>query len=289
MKKIIFLLFVFFQTINIFAQRNELGIFLGTSYYTGDLNPGGQFFLPKPALGFLYRYNINPRFAYKLNVYYGTVQGADSLSAANKDRNLSFKSPVLELSNQIELNFIKYVPGNPDYAFTPYIFTGFTVFYFDPMAKYQGKWQSLEPLGTEGQGTSAYPARHKYSRTNFAIPFGAGLKYNLSRGVTIGLEWGLRKTFTDYLDDVSTTYADPLVLSRENTPLAAALGDRSISGNIDAKNNTGLQRGNSGTKDWYSFAGIFITFKLKNKADMCPIYKQNFNYKVAKLYPKFNY
>jgi hypothetical protein len=284
MKRYLFLIIVFINSLNLFCQRNELGVFLGGSYYLGDLNPGKQFLLPHPAFGFLYRYNFNPRFAYKLNVFYGTVSGADSVSKANVQRNLSFKSSVLEMSNEIELNFISFVPGNLNYIFTPYIFGGITIFYFDPMAKYNGHWYSLEPLGTEGQGTSEYPGSNKYSRTGVAFPFGVGVKFNLSRYICIGLEWGLRKTFTDYLDDVSTTYADPNVVSKENGPVAAALADRSIIENGQVRNDAGLQRGNSKTKDWYSFAGLIVTFKIKNQKTVCPIYQQHYNYKSAKLY-----
>ena len=150
------------------------------------------------------------------------------------------------------------------------------------MAKYENHWYALEPLGTEGQGTSANPGKNKYSRAGTAFPFGVGMKYNLNKNIILGLEWGMRKTFTDYLDDVSSTYADPIVLFRENGSLAAALGDRSLS--KDTQSHIGLQRGNSRNKDWYSFAGLIITVKLHNKAETCPIYKPHYNYKREKLY-----
>jgi hypothetical protein len=243
-----------------------------------------MFLQSKPAFGFFYRYNLSPRFAYKLNGYYGTVMAADSISKANVERNLSFKSTIFEISNQIELNFMAYAPGNLDYRFTPYIFSGISLFYFDPMAKYDGKWYALEPLGTEGQATSAFPNSKKYSRTSFAIPFGIGFKYNITYYLTLGLEWGIRKAFTDYLDDVSTTYADPYVLGSENGQLSAVLADRSKAADGEAVNNTGLQRGNSKTKDWYSFAGITLSVKIKNKSKTCPYYTEHFNYKMSKFY-----
>lgn len=302
MKRFLFLIIILFQTLNIFCQRNELGVFLGGSYYLGDLNPKKQFLLTHPALGFLYRYNFNPRFAYKLNLFYGTVSGADSISKANVQRNLSFKSSIVELSNEIELNFIEFIPGNMNYHFTPYIFGGFTVFYFDPKAKYtgpseltingisydmssyEGKWYSLEPLGTEGQGSSEYPGKNKYSTVSVAFPFGIGAKYNLSKNICIGVEWGMRKTATDYLDDVGGTYANPTILAEENGPLAAYFSDRSKVAKGQVRNNAGLQRGNSNSVDWYSFAGFIITFKIRNKKTTCPIYQQHFNYKSAKLW-----
>ena len=204
LKNIIITIFVLLLFNKSYSQRNEIGGFVGVSYYLGDLNPSIQFLLPHPAVSFLYRYNFNPRFAYKLFIAYATVSGSDAASHFDVERNLSFKSPIAELSNQIELNFMKYVPGNLNYPFSPYIFTGFSVFYFNPMAEYNGKWYSLKPLGTEGQGTTAYPGSHKYPLVSTALPFGVGFKLNLSKAVGIGLEWGMRKTSTDYIDDVGS-------------------------------------------------------------------------------------
>lgn len=275
MKKGILIVFAFFHFISLYAQRNEIGLFLGTSYYLGDLNPSKQFFLAKPAGGLIYRYVFDRRWAIKMSGLYGTVYGDDSKAKFNTVRNLSFKSPIFEISSQLELNFLPYATGNTEKEyFTPYIFGGISVFSFNPKAKYNGTWYNLQPLGTEGQGTSVY-GTSPYSLTKISFPFGLGFKYSVGKNVCIGAEWGLRKTTTDYLDDVSTTYADPVILSAENTPIAAVLADRS-----GTANNTGLQRGNSGTKDWYSFAGAFVTFKFKaggNKS--CPAYNKHYKFR----------
>ena len=99
---------------------------------------------------------------------------------------------------------------------------------------------------------------------------GLGIKYSIGKYVGIGAEWGLRKTTTDYLDDVSSTYADPTVLAAEHGQISALLANRSLNQNND---NVGKQRGNSSTKDWYSFAGAFIVFKIKNKGEKsCPAF-----------------
>jgi hypothetical protein len=128
------------------------------------------------------------------------------------------------------------------------------------MAYYLGRWYALQPIGTEGQGTT-FAGGKRYSLTQFCIPFGAGLKVNIAKRASLALEWGLRKTFTDYMDDVSGKYVDPFLLASERGPVAAALSDRSLV--KEGGNNTGRQRGNAYTKDWYSFAGIIFTFKLK--------------------------
>lgn len=270
--------------LNVSAQRNEIGVFLGTSYYLGDLNPSKHFLLTKPAGGIVYRYVFNPRWAIKMNGLYGTVAGDDAVSKFNEQRNLSFKSGLFEMSTQLELNFLPYVTGNKeeDY-FSPYIFGGISVFSFNPKAEYAGTWYELKQLGTEGQGTSEYSSiRKPYSLTNVSFPFGLGFKYSIGKSICIGAEWGLRKTVTDYLDDVSTTYADPLILSAENGPMSATLADRSG----ENVNNTGLQRGNSGTKDWYAFTGAFITVKFKaGKDNSCPGVS-NKHYKFKEYFKK---
>jgi opacity protein-like surface antigen len=266
MKKFLIIIAIIFSFLSLQAQRNEIGLLVGTTYYLGDLNPSKQFFLTKPAGGLLYRYIFNSRWALKLDGIYGNVEGDDAKSKTNEKRNLSFKSPIFEFSSQLELNFLPYVTGNKkrDY-FTPYIFGGIGVFSYKPRANYNGTWYNLQPLGTEGQGTSA--GGRQYSLVKVAFPFGLGVKYSVGNSICVGLEWGLRKTTTDYLDDVSTTYADPLVLS-ENGPMAQYLADRSSS-----PNEAGVQRGNAKTKDWYSFAGIFITIKFKAlKDEKCPAY-----------------
>ena len=269
-----FQIFLLLLSFNAFSQRVEFGPFGGGSYYIGDLNPKKHFLSTLPAYGGLYRYNFNPRFAFKGDVFYGSIEGDDAKSGFNPQRNLSFQSKVLEFSTQFEFNFFPYVTGNLNYPVSPYVFLGIALFHFDPKASYNGQLYELQPLGTEGQGTTAYPNRKPYSLMSFSIPFGVGLKFNLMRGVGMGFEYGLRRTFTDYLDDVSTTYASPDVLSSEKGPISAALADRSTNG-VD---HTGLQRGNSKNKDWYAFAGIFITFRLKFSHQSCPAYNKKRNY-----------
>lgn len=281
MKKTLFILIVILMTPSLWAQRSEVGIMLGTSYYLGDLNYGAHFGLTQPAGGLLYRYNLNPRWAFKMNAFYGQIMGDDASKVGeNPSRNLSFKSGVLDIGAQMELNFFRYFTGSQKSYFSPYIFGGIAIFSFNPKAEYNGEWYELQPLGTEGQGTTSYPDRKTYALTNVSFPFGIGLKYSLSKSICIGAEWGMRKTFTDYMDDVSTTYADPDVLMAENTEMAAILGDRSIQISGEPPIEPGMQRGNSKNKDWYSFAGVFITMKIKSKkSSSCFDFQSRHNYK----------
>ena len=96
-----------------------------------------------------------------------------------------------------------------------------------------------------------------------------GVKINVAKNLSLGLEWGMRKTFTDYLDDVSTRYYDPRQLEEYKGTLAVAMADQSKG--VDAgTNNIGRQRGNPTTKDWYSFAGAVLSIRLKGKREQCP-------------------
>ncbi len=269
MRKSFVLVLIILLTSQAFSQKSEFGLFLGGSYYLGDLNPQLHFALTKPAVGIIYRYNFNPRVTLKINALYGNVVGDDLKTKTNANRNLSFKSPIIELSPNVEINFLPFTLGNSKTPFTTYVFGGLALFRFDPQANYNGNYYHLQPLGTEGQRTSVYNKK-PYSLISVSIPFGIGFKKNIGKHVSFGIEWGLRKTFTDYIDDVSTQYVDPSVLSSENRPISAILADRSSN-----RNNIGMQRGNSYTKDWYSFAGMIITFKINAKKKCnCPAYRE---------------
>ncbi len=273
MKKIVFLFFILFLSLTGFSQRSEIGFMLGTSYYQGELNGNNFFVAPQPAGGLLYRYAINPRWAFKMSAYYGTIAGDDANTGGDDVRNLSFQSFILDVSPQIEWNFSKYATGSR-YPFSPYAFVGVSLFFFNPKAEYGGDWYDLQPLGTEGQGTTSYPDRSPYSLSQIAIPFGLGLKMSISKNTSFGIEIGIRKTFTDYLDDVSTTYADTSVLHAENTEISKLLADRSGRWFME-----GAERGDEKDKDWYTFVGVTFTFKLTGKDKNCPAYDSGSNFR----------
>jgi hypothetical protein len=257
------------------GQSTEIGIFLGGASYKGEINPSlftGR--LLKPAVGALYRKNFNNHWAYRLGVNYGTVAGDDALSEDEyqQRRNLSFRTHILEGHLNFEFNFFKYQIANPQTRFTPFVFAGLAFYRFNPQAQLGDEWYDLQPLGTEGQGTSAYPDREKYRRFQFALPIGGGIKFRLARRFGMTVEAGARKAYTDYLDDVSTTYADKTVLLTENGEAAMLLSDRSTDG--QALNNTDRQRGNASDNDWYLFGGVTFNFVLSRKyGDNCTPFK----------------
>jgi hypothetical protein len=266
---------VVLYTSTAFSQRNlEVGGFLGCSFYLGELNPTGFFNqFTRVAGGLVLRYTLNNRLAVRGNLFIGQVTADDSQSpsASQRERNLDFKSPIDELSGQVEFNFLEYELGDPKHSFTPYIFAGVGVFKMNPQALVGNEWVALQPLGTEGQGTSDNSTR-PYSLIQPSIPFGIGVKANFSKTICISIEWGMRKTFTGYIDDVSGTYANPAVLLANrgvNGALAVELADRSLT--ADKAADVGEQRGD-GKDDWYSFAGIILSFRLHTHSKPCASY-----------------
>jgi hypothetical protein len=269
--------FILLSVISGFGQRtktsNEIGLFLGGCYYIGDLNPNGHFNqFTKPALGLVFRHNFNPRFAWRANAIYGHYEAHDSYSksAWQRQRNLSVRSQIIEVSVQGEFNFQNFELGSDKSKLSPYIFMGLGAFYFNPQGEYEGEWDDLRPLCTEGQGLAGGSSKNKYRRLQISVPFGVGVKTMFSKGIGIGFEWGMRKTFTDYLDDVSKRYYDPQALLIANGKEAAYMSDPSI-GTDPLYTNVGKERGNRTTKDWYNFFGIVLTIKINKGADLCPV------------------
>ena len=270
----IFLLsFIFQAKSQVYKKYSELGLYGGVSYYLGDLNPGKQFFMVRPAVGLVFRFNPNRRFTWQLHGIYSSVQAYDSL--ANNDfqlnRNLSFRSRIIEVAGSLQFNFFDYEIGNNETPATPYIFAGLALFSFNPTAEMNGDWVDLLPLGTEGQGSGLKSAPSPYSLLGLSIPFGMGFKFHAMGRLGVSIEWGMRKTFTDYLDDVSTSYVQQDVLYANKGLDAALFADRSKVNPGDS--NVNRQRGNPTTNDWYSFAGVTLTYKLSSGKSVCAAYK----------------
>ena len=238
----------------------EIGLLLGGMNYIGDLNSQSVLGRVNPAGSFIFRYDFHSRWAVQAGFAYGHIEGGNPDAVAM--RNLSFRSRVIEGTLTVQFNFAPYQKGTYAQRFTPYMFAGIGVFGFNPKAQYNGQWYELQPLCTEGQGLLQYPDRTPYSLIQVSIPFGLGIKCRVGKYFTVGAEYGFRKTWTDYLDDVSTTYVEPELLTANTEAMAANLSDRS--GEYEACHTyaPGTQRGDDSLNDWYSFFGISITVKL---------------------------
>jgi hypothetical protein len=248
-----------------YTHQGEFGITVGAAHYFGDLNTRAGFNRPKPALGLFFRKQFGNYIGARLSGHYAQLGYSDrySKNEYQRTRNLSFNTNIWEIALQGDFNFFKFVPNDERYFFTPYLTLGVGAFSYDPYAYINDKKEFLRPLGTEGQ-TIGYNGRKPYGTVALCVPFGAGIKYNLTEKVNISFEVAHRYTFTDYLDDVSTTFigADKFPATG-NGPTAALLQDRSYE--IDPNNVIGVegrQRGWSKQKDQYIIVelGVSINF-----------------------------
>lgn len=238
-----------------FRQR-EIGFFGGASYYLGDINPRRHFMANHPAFGAYFRYTTNYRYAWRFGVNYGRVSAADAASgeADQIERGASFQSPVYEGHALAEFNFVEYRIGHDRHRFTMFVFAGLGVSYTSPVSDIGRGY-------AEGQGAMVENGRGRYSKYQMCVPFGVGIKFNVGEKTGIGFEWGPRKLFTDYLDDVSGTYNE------------AAIGLHPGTGEtVSYSRAAGNMRGNPNTRDWYFFYGVTLTFKLKDSKRPCHAY-----------------
>ncbi|HEY0432732.1 MAG TPA: DUF6089 family protein [Chitinophagaceae bacterium] len=251
------------------VQEGEFGVGIGAGHYFGDLNTRSRLNRPKIAAGIFFRKNFGNYIAARIAANYAQLGYSDIYNTQNEymhDRNLSFNSNVWELSLRGDFNFFRFLPGDPEFNFTPYVSLGVGVFSYDPYAYLQGQKYYLRPLGTEGQGSPLYPDRKPYGSMAVSFPIGVGFKYAINSHYNIGIEITHRFTTTDYLDDVSKTYVDPAVfppLPDGSPSPAALLSDRSyeLGTPIGIK---GRQRGIETTKDQFVTALIYFTFNLQS-------------------------
>jgi len=270
---------VFFVAISIFTtnihaqepvvQEGEFGIGVGAGHYFGDLNTRAKLNRPKIAAGIFFRKNFGNYIAARIVANYAQLGYSDIYNTHNEfmlTRNLSFNTNVWELSLRGDFNFFRFLPGDPEFNFTPYVSLGVGVFSYDPYAYLQGQKYFLRPLGTEGQGSSLYPDRKPYSSMAICFPIGVGIKYAFNERFNIGLEITHRFTTTDYLDDVSKIYVDPAVfppLPDGSPSPGLLLSDRSyeLGTPIGIK---GRQRGVETNKDQFITAMIYFSFNLQS-------------------------
>jgi hypothetical protein len=282
-------------------SRVEVGINIGPSFFLGDLggNQGkGTPFLKDLNLSltrvmkgaFLAVYP-NDWLGVRVAAQIGKLEDQDKIIDTKgmdelwrKQRNLDFKSNISEVYIAAEVfPLMLFNKNHDDYKpkLRPYGVIGIGVFHFNPkgsLTDVNGNktWYDLKPLHTEGEGFTEYPKRKVYSLSQLNIPMGIGMKYFISERVNISLEVLHRKTFTDYVDDVSTEYINPDLfdkyLSPQNAAIARQINDKVIG--IVTPGVTRLapgdQRGDPYQNDAYFT--IFIKFGVRIGAIFDNIY-----------------
>ncbi|NUM49833.1 MAG: hypothetical protein HUU48_01840 [Flavobacteriales bacterium] len=261
-----------------FSQtKKEKGTYflsVGASNFLGDLGGANQIgtnglkdlelVLTRPAISGGYRYFLSNSNIIKGGLTYLRVNGDDKLTTEyfRNFRNLKFRSPILELSAIYEfylltessghLYKLKKAKGKKAQSWNIYVFGGIAGFWYNPKGPLNGRWYALRKFQTEGV---------RYSSINIAIPFGMGVKKTISRKIAFHFEINMRKTFTDYIDDVSTVYYDYNSMLAEKGPIAAYFSDPGGHGK-SYQTATGLQRGDPKDKDAYMTIQFGISYKI---------------------------
>ena len=200
----------------VFMPYTDAGFFAGGAYYLGDVNTRRQFYSPGLAFGATVKHNFTEHHSLRVAAFWGQLQG-DDLDFANEyqqSRAHSFETTLLDVNVGHEFNFMPYITYRRLTMHSTYMFA--SVGYSIVMSSSTGM-----------------------AANHFTIPFGIGYKYRFNERVTTGLEWGMRKTFTD---------------------------------SIDGLLNPGLEDAYAAThnNDWYSFFGAYITFRVFEKNFKCP-------------------
>ncbi|GAA4331432.1 DUF6089 family protein [Flaviaesturariibacter amylovorans] len=247
-----------------FAQsRFQVGLFGGVSQYQGDLQSStfqGRF--ANAALGGTLSYSLTPRLALRGGLTSSALEASDRYNTKEelRSRNLSFATGLVDASLVGEYSFFNI----EDTRWSPYVFAGVGLFRVKPYTYDSSgqKWY-LMPLGTEGQGLDQYPGRKAYHYTQLSIPFGGGVRFAFNDTWTLGLELSIRKTFTDYIDDVSSTYAAREDLLATRGPKAVELAFRQ--GEVDPTAQypeKGAMRGQEKRKDLFYFTGLHLQYRF---------------------------
>ncbi len=262
-KKLSLVVLVLVNAFILNAQDFRINLFGGMANYSGDLQEKSLTFQQsRYAFGLWGSYDYSDKLMLRAGVHYAEINAADRFQSdqLRKLRNLSFATNILEFHAAGEYHFL----GMSDRVFSPYLMGGLAVFHTNPYVSTTTGKIYLKPLSTEGQGLVGFPDRKEYKLTQLAIPFGAGVRMTLTDRIDVGAEFGYRKTFTDYIDDVSGSYVDEAALLSQRGPLAVQLAFRTpeLPDHVfDPYPVANSQRGGK-SKDNYYFFGVTLTYRI---------------------------
>ncbi len=248
----------------------SVGVSGGSTNYLGDLDDDFTFRFTKAGVGADVKYRLNPFMSFRMGFFHGWARAADSVSGsfARNRRNLHFRTQISEVNAVVVFDFVpndRRFNYRPKYV--PYVFGGVSIFRFNPEAQLGGQWIPLQPLGTEGQQTGLPQYPEPYSLVQLAVPMGAGVRFALTDLIDLEVETGFRKTFTDYLDDVSGEYVqanDRIAMSSTALNLMDRI-DRSVYPErefpLGALEVNGI-RGDNTQTDWYIYTCVRLNLIL---------------------------
>lgn len=256
MKKLLLLFFL--SPLLLFAQNFHFSARLGLAGYQGDLKAKSVSVSQSSFLGSIgARYDLSEHITARSYLTLTSLKADDKKGTASmRRRNLNFQTKLFEWEVSAQYNLFSL----NDRWWTPYAYAGIGLYRFNPFTKdTSGNKHFLRPLSTEGQGF--VPGIREYKRTQFHIPFGIGAEYSLNEDMRLGIEFGYRKVFTDYLDDVSMNYVDRAALLNARGQTAVDLAWRGYEINGAPYPAGGLTRGNDKNKDGYYYVAITYTIR----------------------------
>ncbi len=243
------------------AQTVRLNFMAGMSNYYGEIQTKKVTFdQSNPVIAFGATLDLTKKLLLRTDVSFTKLQGDDK-RGIYPSRNLNFKTSLSEGTLLLEYNLFDLY----ERKLTPYVFSGVGLFHFNSYTSDSlNRKVYLKPLSTEGQGFPEYPDRKVYKSTQLNVPIGGGLKYAISDDVQFGFEYGLRILFTDYLDDVSKKFVDPIILRNRAGQLAVDLSYRSDELKNGSKSypRTGSLRGSSRVNDLYYYGLARLSIRM---------------------------
>lgn len=273
--KVLGVFLIISQSVSGQLETSYLSLHGGGYYYLGDLAPLASVFSVSaynPALAVSYGSAWHEYYNVELRLGWGRLSGddAEAKSKGRQSRNLSFVSSLYELGVLADVSINQWLSGLDKYGLRLYYSTGVNLFHFNPKTTYQGMLVALQPLGTEGQGSSELNSAEKYSLTQISIPFGISVEFDLNTRFFMGFEIMPRWTFTDHLDDVSGAYMPYDQLAEANGELAAILSDRSgeLLNGTNIPKPAGALRGDPNDNDWYLYVGLNLSYRLGEITEM---------------------
>jgi len=255
-------------SLNLHGQAYHAQIHFGGFYYQGDLSPDPidlSFGPGNICWGVSSGINVTDWMSLNSRIMFGKISGNDAFSEdlSKKTRNLSFTSVLNEYGIYTDLKVNKIWKSLDKYKIRLYVTAGINLIHFNPKANFEGRWIALQPLGTEGQALP-YTGKKKYSLYNFSRPLGIIVEFDINRRMAFGMEVSPRKTWTDYLDDVSGTYVNYEELLASGNSMGAKLANRmgEYLKTEPVRVPTGTLRGKPDKNDWYTHFGLYFKFRF---------------------------